>query len=352
MSVIKIFNATNAGQFSDWCNQYGLHLDIYYQTSFLEAEESLNHSSYEIFTFSNGSAVFIYPYLLKPLDNPFALYADISSPYGYAGPYCNDATIFAVAESEFLDYIKSKNVITEFVRYHYLYNEQSMFNANIDNQHNRTIVVLNTAQPSDNIWESEFSSTNRNLVRKLSNEQFEFTILNTLEPALFDTFINMYKLTMNNVNASQDYYFTKKYFYDLKDGLGEKLKLAIISKDDVIYSASLFFISAGILTYYLSARNLDFPKVPATNLLLSKMAFWANEHQINHFNLGGGLRNTEDDYLLKFKKNFSKSITPFFIGKRIHNTNVYAQLMDYYIEQKGLDNFNNNKHLLQFYRTI
>ncbi len=352
MSVIKIFDAANSYQFSAWCDEHQLMLDIFYQPGFLETEALLNDAKYEIFTFSNNHAVFVYPYLLKPLGESFSSYSDMISPYGYAGPFCNDPSVLATAELYFLDYIVSKKVVTEFVRYHYLYNEHYMFNTNIENVHNRTVVVLNTAQASEMIWESEFSVTNRNLVRKLKKDQFEFQIDDDLQPDELDTFINMYKLTMDNANASQDYYFNKKYFYDLKDKLKTQLKLATVRKDGVIYSSSLFFNSAGILTYYLSARNLDFPKVAATNLLLSEMSFWASNHHINYFNLGGGLSNTEDDHLFKFKKNFSRTTMLFFIGKRIHDKKIYKDLTDHFIQMKGFDNFNNIRHMLQFYRTI
>ena len=43
--------------------------------------------------------------------------------------------------------------------------------------------------------------------------------------------------------------------------------------------------------------------------------------------LGGGISAKADDPLLVFKKNFSRLSVPFYIGKRIHNSTAYQQLI-------------------------
>jgi lipid II:glycine glycyltransferase (peptidoglycan interpeptide bridge formation enzyme) len=97
-------------------------------------------------------------------------------------------------------------------------------------------------------------------------------------------------------------------------------------------------------------RNLDFLKIPSTNLLYTKVAEWAKERGFHSVNIGGGRTNSDDDSLFKFKKNFSQQLRPFYIGKRIHRDDVYRELIERYRTLHGQEKFQEVKHLLQFYR--
>ena len=123
-----------------------------------------------------------------------------------------------------------------------------------------------------------------------------------------------------------------------------------ITKNGVTYSSALFFLGGGIITYYLSARYFEFAKIASTNLLLSKTAAWAREQGFKNFNFGGGSSSDQHNSLFKFKTNFAKYTVPFFIGKRIHNMEVYEELRSRYIDQHGAEVYEQVKHFLQFYR--
>ena len=194
----------------------------------------------------------------------------------------------------------------------------------------------------------EYSSTNRNLVRKLEKEGFEYLITNKKQD--LDEFIEMYYSTMSNVGANTFYYFQKELIQKLFKDLEEKIFLAKVHKVGVAYCYSLFFISGGIATYYLSARNPEYGKIPATNYLLSKTVEYLKEKQLKILNFGGGLTNDLNDSLFIFKSNFSRTNKNFYVGKRIFNYEIYNQIINDYILSHGLDNFEQKKHILQFYR--
>ena len=165
--VISIFNKDNHSDYMRLILNMNLNLDIYYYPVYLDIDAKMQGGTYEIFTVADGKSIFIYPYIKLPFVKlGWDKYFDITSPYGYCGPYCEDAVLFKIAEQEFIKYI-STYCVTEFVRYHYQYNVNLKFTEQITNIKNRTIVVLNTNQPWETIWEKEFSSTNRYLVRKL-----------------------------------------------------------------------------------------------------------------------------------------------------------------------------------------
>lgn len=348
MTTKYIVSSLNLDNYYELLSRFELQLDIYYQPDFLEIDAKIQNGSYEIFIVTRDKFIFIYPYIKLPFNNnEFKDFYDITSPYGYCGPFCNSELFFDDAESLLTEYL-SKWCVSEFVRYHFSYNFNLKFKQNIINIHNRTIITLDLNQTWENIWMNEFSSTNRNLIRKLEKESFIYT--ETLDNKDLDDFVDMYYSTMKNANADSFYYFTKDLIKSLYFDLGDKIMLVKVEKEGVVYGYSLFFLSGEIATYYLSARNINFVKIPATNYLLSKTAELLKYKNINLINFGGGLTNESDDYLFKFKSNFSKTKQPFFIGKRIYNNEIYQKIVKDWILVHGIDDYESKKQKLQFYR--
>lgn len=347
---IKVYNKNNFYEYKELLANNELSLDIYYQPEFLDIEAGVRGGEFEIFTLTKTETrqVFIYPYIKVSLTEEYPEYFDITSPYGYAGPYCNDNLFFSQGEDAFVKYIRTQNILTEFVRYHFLYNKEMRFSKKIINELNRSLVVIDLRKDWTSIWMNGMSMNNRNHFRRLEREGYTFEINESTEH--LDEFVDVYYQTMKNASADNSFYFEREYFYQLFTSLHGKVKLARVVKDGITYSAVIFFISGNILHYYLMGRNLDYPKVPSSIPLYINIAKWAKEIGVELLNIGGGLTNSPDDMLFKFKKSYSKQIMPFYIGKRIHNPVVYQQLIDTWISDKGVDAFEKVKHILQFYR--
>lgn len=345
--TLQVYNQSNIDHLPVPVQAFLSTLDIYYQPCFLASDAHMQGGTYELAVCTNETEIWVYPYILLPI--PETEYVDLSSPYGYAGPVATSENLLEEAEALFVSHItERKEIITEFVRYHYLYNEQHFFSQNCSNLLNRKVVVLPTNN-AEEIWMNEFSGTNRNLVRKLEKEGYEWEIAPFNEKDV-TAFREAYRANMVHSGATDFYFFEETFFQDLIERLGDQLLFAKVEKDGVIFASALFFVSGKIVTYYLSARNLEHPKVPASNLLLSKMAFWATENDMEFLNFGGGLSLDEHDFLFKFKSNFSKQTRDFYIGKRIHNPTIYAELQQHYIAKNGEDAFAKVRPILQFYR--
>jgi hypothetical protein len=346
-SMFQVFKQLDNQGLPQEVLDYVHSLDIYYQPEFLACDAHMQGGHYEIAVYSEGDDLWVYPYIVLPIPNSDCF--DLSSPYGYAGPVESSENIYDAAEKAFMAEIASrKNVVTEFVRYHYKYNETCFFEQNITNLLNRRIVVLQT-KDREQVWMKSFSGTNRNLVRKLQKEGYMWSVSVFAEQDV-KAFQQAYHANMVHSGATDFYFFSDSFFLDLIQALGDKLLFAKVEKDGIVYASALFFISGNLATYYLSARNLEFPKVPASNLLLSEMAFWCVDHKIESLNFGGGLSLDENDYLFKFKSNFSKEIHDFHIGKRIHQQGVYEDLQRQFIAKHGAVAFAKVRHILQFYR--
>lgn len=345
---IKIYNKINQSEYLDFLKDTSPNLDIYYQPDFLSLEAEIQQGEYEVFTACKENKAFIYPYIKLPFAETFSGYSDITSPYGYSGPYTSDDIMFIAGENSFMQYAIDNKFVAEFIRYHYLYNDKNKFSIKTENLLNRTIVTIDLSQTWQKIWEEEFSSPNRNRIRKLEKEGFQYTI--TEQPSDIDDFIALYYHTMKNANADPFYFFDKGLLKRLYKQLGTNIILAKVFKDNKTYSSGLFFVSGGIITYYLGARNIEHPDVAGTNFLFSGTIQWAIQNGIRLMNLGGGLTNDPDDFLFRFKKNFSRTYRPFFIGKRIHNTKNYELLRENFIHTHGRETYEQKKNILQFYR--
>jgi len=344
---INIYTIQTAKEYSEKFAEWINRLDIYYDQNYLACDAEMQKGEFEIFTVSDGKDVFIYPYIKLKINNEGNKF-DITSPYGYAGPFCSNKKLFNESEKVFNDYIFNSGCVTEFVRYHYLYNKEFQFSHNIQNHINREMVVMDMTEGWEKIWSNQYSVTNRNLIRKLEKEGYKVTFHDDTKH--LNDFIDLYEDTMKNAGAENFYFFSRKYYFNLFEKLAGKIFLTRVIKDDHVYSSSLFFKSGGILTYYLSARDLKNYAIPSSNLMISETAKLGVLENQKVFNLGGGRSIIEDDALLKFKKNFYKHTTTFKIGKRIHNNAFYSELKHKYITDFGAKKYEERKNILQFYR--
>lgn len=346
---IKVFHQQDEDNYTSLLKKYNLNLDIYYSLGFLNIEASYQGGIAEIYTVFDENNIFIYPYIRVRLSIPgFENYSDLTSPYGYCGPYVNNASFLKIGEEAFIEYVQQQNVVSEFVRYHFLYNKDIFFTIGIENLINRTLILTELNHSWDEIFMTQFSRDCRNLVRKMEKENFQYTISSS--PQNLDHFLQLYYKTMDKVKAEDIYYFPESYIKGLFSNLKNQIYYAEVTRDSEVYSAGLFFASGGIVNYYLSSRNLKHSQFPSTNYLLSSTIKYFATNGMSFFNLGGGLSNKPEDTLFRFKKLFSKKQLFFYIGKRIHNRNAYSQLTEQYIQRKGKEHYESKKHFLQFYR--
>lgn len=323
-------------------------LDIYYQPAFLKADTRINPGEFELFTVNEASEWFIYPYIKMPVPGHTG-YFDITSPYGYAGPYADSPRLFEIGEKLLVEYLMHASIVTEFIRYHYVYNASAKFQQNVSNHQNRTIVTLPLNETADVLWNTHFSDTNKRHVKKMRKEGY---LVNFYEgDTWLNEFISLYEATMHRANATPFYYFPHPFYFDLVSSLGDKVFIGRVERERDVLISALFFKSGGFLTYFLSGKSAAHVNLPSANYLFSEVALRFCQSGYSFLNFGGGLTNLPDDSLLRFKKNFSTSTRDFFIGKRIHRADIYEQLVRNYIQQHGEEKFQAVKHILQFYRT-
>ncbi len=81
----------------------------------------------------------------------------------------------------------------------------------------------------------------------------------------------------------------------------------------------------GALTEYLYTSSYS--------LLYSEMIKFGIEKGCKYLHAGGGTTSNNDDNLLQFKLNFSKSTSDFYIGKKNHKETIYKDVVNQWIEK-------------------
>lgn len=321
--MIKILDNSST-QWNDYINKMPeFTRDIYFTKEYCALSLDDNSKNIKLFIYQKEENLALYPFLIT---NVFSynskFYYDIETPYGYGGPISNtDNKLFLKEfEDEFSLYCMSNNIIAEFIRFHPLISNQDIFKENIIIEKNRLTTFINLNRPIDEIWKTDISSKNRNVIRKALNSGLKVSIDKNISK-----FKDIYFLTMKRLNANKDYYFSDEYFEKLS-----KLDIVCISiqKDDLTIASAIFLKHKNFFHYHLSGSLSKYLKYAPNNLLLWSAIKYANEHGFSKFHFGGGLSSDTRDKLFKFKKSFCSNTADFYIGKRIHNKKIYDLLID------------------------
>lgn len=315
--------------------------DIYYTSDYYKLYEQNGDGKAKLFVYKEEKNMVLYPFMLNEIKELYfdTRFYDIESAYGYGGPITNsyDKEFLNNFENNFMRYCIKSNIVAEFIRFHPLIKNENIFSKNIDVSHNRTTVYLELSKGIDRIWNEDISSKNKNKIRKAEKSNLIVEVNSN-----YEEFKEIYFKTMDKVNASDNYYFNDKYYEKIQNNRG--MFLFNVKKDDVTISSAIFMAQGEYFHYHLSGSRKEYLKFAPNNLLLWEAIKFACKHGAKKFHLGGGLNNNLEDNLIIFKKSFSNNTAKFYIGKRVHNQEVY----DYIIGEWEKKNNKKSNLFLQY----
>ena len=148
----------------------------------------------------------------------------------FQGAYGYNGVLFSTLDNEFVQtffdafesFCANQNIIAEFVRMGFFFNSKFHLRENFSVLFNQKNIVVNLL--NDNIWKDSYEYSTRKNINKALSYNLEFH-KNNGEKISFDhleTFINLYKNTMQRNNADEYYYFNHEYFKNLALFLGTK----------------------------------------------------------------------------------------------------------------------------------
>ena len=302
--------------------------DIYFHPDYVSLNCNKNNSEGFLFYNRDKDNIWINPFI--KIKSPSFInfnkhnYYDIETAYGYGGPISNklDNNFIKESNKKFLLWVNSNNIVSEFVRFHPLFDTTYYTSSEFEILDNRITCSLDLNKVNDdNI--SPFKSKVKNMIKKA---------LKTTETSIshdkkdFIHFRELYLDLMMNKEAEKETLFSSLYF--------EKLFNLILENGfmSVVKNKNLEIIAIGVLKkkkkschYHLSAsRHYDYPGV--NNLIIYNAALHAKKNKFDILHLGGGNINNQDDKLFKFKNSMSTNNHKYYIGKRINNMDVYKKL--------------------------
>ena len=326
--------------------------DVYFTPVYYSLYQNYGDGEALCFVFEKNGNIALYPFLKNPI-TPLGYeldkeYYDIQGAYGYNGLVASTDDVAFIAEfwKQFDAYCQENDIIAEFMRFHPLMKNQHLTSPKMKIFFSRHTVSLDLSLSLDDIWMQQFSSKNRNMIRKAEKEGVII-----IESNDYDVFRKLYDNTMAHLNAESYYFFPQSYYDEFKQSFKEDGILCLAMFEGKVIAGSMFMFSKNYAHYHLSARDREYSKCAANNLILWYGVQKAKERGCKWFHFGGGTTGEEDDSLLLFKQNFSKTKTEFWIGKRVHNPEVYESIVERW-KTKYPESYAHNKVKLLGYREI
>lgn len=324
--------------------------DIYFTPEYYSLYQNYGDGEACCFVFEKDGDIVLYPFLRNPIATlGYQLdkeYFDIQGAYGYNGIVASSyENNFISSFWESFDVWCQKNsIVAEFSRFHPLLNNQNLASPKMKTFYSRHTVALDLTD--DDIWMNQISSKNRNMIRKAEKEGVAI-----IESDDYETFRKLYNGTMTDLHAEGFYFFPPEYYNEYKQTFKNKSLLCLALYEGKVIAGSMFMYSNDYAHYHLSARNREYSRLAANNLILWYGIQKAKERGCKWLHFGGGTTGNDDDSLLKFKRDFSKTLGEFWIGKRVHNEIVYNEIIQQW-QANYPESYSANKIKLLGYREI
>jgi hypothetical protein len=246
----------------------------------------------------------LYPFLVRDLGEGRC---DLTSAYGAGGPY---GTGHGWRQG-FVDEARAHGVVSEFVRFHPILENQIVAAGMEVGELEPNITVQ--VQATDDELVAQMEPTARNKLRKAMRAGVEVR-----EHRDLDRFASLYLETMRGMGADPFYLFPAEFFARL-ERLGDALVVL-----DADTAAGIFLSGGGAMHYFLAGSTLEARKLASANLVLFEAMRRARDAGLETLVLGSGL--TEGDSLNRFKRSIGAGRAPKTIGKAVHDAAAYAEL--------------------------
>lgn len=268
------------------------------------------------------------PLVIRPIAG--TNWYDATSVYGYAGPLSNQQDfrvshyLIEYFKEEFKKYCKNNDIVTAFSRLHPLINQEiffSNFGEVVDV--NRTVSIDLCLSPEEQ--RRQYRKSNKYEINKLRRNGFVVDVAKGKSE--IDRFIEIYFETMDRVEASSYYYFSKDYFYNFLSNSHFGSKLLVAKHEGKVVAGAIFTITNKIMQYHLAGTTEDYIRQTPMKLILDEARLLGNELNLEYLHLGGGVGGSDEDSLFRFKSGFSKSFMQFSVWKYIANSERYSLLV-------------------------
>jgi hypothetical protein len=305
--------------------------DIYFQPDYGLAYASGKTDQYLLFCFQQEERLWAYAFLKRKLPDHLRTpgtndWFDLESPYGYSGPVANtnDNLFLESANKAFDEWCLRENIVAEFIRLHPLLNNLRWVSSRAESIADRKTVSLDlTGEESDAY---SISKNGFEMVKKARRSGLELDSAG--DPASFADFFRLYEKTMRRLEADQFYFFSNEHFTALMNIVKSNGWLITCCFEGKMVSAAIFLRGTTWMHYHLSASDPDNRMPGSMNAIIFEAARIGKSSDLTKLHLGGGTTAEDSDSLFKFKRKMATDEHQFSVSKRVHNPDVYEEIVD------------------------
>lgn len=304
--------------------------DYHFRPEYLVAHELDGRGEALCAAVADGERVFLYPFLLSPVSLPTlrGRHHDVQSPYGYSGPIlstqADEPSFLRACWRTFSEWCVERGVVAEFVRFHPLVNNHRWAPEEMTVQRNRSTVAIHLSEYESGVWSDPYYRTHRNMIRKAERTGLHTVVVSAT--AALRWFPGLYTETHTLLGGSSETRFSREYFASLMSSGSDAQWVEVVKGGEDLVTAAWMLDGEYVTTAHLMCYSATRREAGATNLLYHGAAIEAGRRGKQLLQMGGG-RSGDSDPLYRFKCSLSPHRAEFHIGKRCHNSAVYAQLV-------------------------
>ena len=349
----KILTLLEANEWSKWLSSLpSSYKDVYFSPDYYSLYQAYGDGEANCYVFIDGDKVALYPFMKNSINIlGYELdkdYYDIQGAYGYNGLIANTQNTTFINEvwHRFDEWCQQHDIVAEFMRFHPIINNYELAGNHFHVIYDRETVYIDLSQSLEEIFQGCEKSTRQHIRKAMKSIE--------IQPAFYSeenvkTFYQIYHENMVHVNSIPYLFFNEDHFRRMFHN--ENIEFFIAYQDNTPIACYSGLVSKDYYSNYLRASKTDYNKTGVNTLMYCSMIQSAKAHGCKYVHLGGGSNDDPENSLLKYKMNYSKTLSHFYIGKRIHNPIVYNDIVRQWKERHP-DSFNNHSKMLLGYREI
>jgi serine/alanine adding enzyme len=343
METLRVFSLKEAAEWKHWFEMLpDRYKDPFYTPEYLAAHQYTEKLSPICIVYQLDDRFAMYPFLMGCVnDLGYELnrsYFDIQGPYGYNGVVANsfDVEFLSLFKNRFLQWCVDECVIAEFVRYNPVSGNQN-FSLWLE----PLFLMENVLIPLDNyedVWRNSYHKKVRKAVRKANRKGLKYISFDgkSISNEYFNEFVAIYYHMLDRNNADTSYYFSKDFLRYIKDNLADHSLFSFALLDEKPISTELTLIGKSNAYGFLGGTLSDFYEYSPNSYIQDEIVKNLILKGVNKYNRGGGIRN--EDAIYRFKKSFSLSYeSKFYIGSKIHNEEIYSEIVTQWESKSGTE---------------
>ena len=317
--------------------------DVYFTPEYYSLYEKNGDGKACCFVFEEEGSVAIYPFMKNSVN---LLGYQLDDEYNGMIVNSNDKAFIDKTWDAFDRYCDENHIVAEFTRFHPILKNKELGRGHFDVIFDRHTVYMDLAQTEEEIFKG-FDKSTRQHVRKAS-KSIDIRPVQYTEDNV-DIFNSIYRANMEHVHSIPYLFFSKEHFrrmFQMND-----IEFFIAYQDDIPIACYSGLVSKDYYSNYLRASLTEYNKTGVNTLMYWSMIKSAKAHGCRFVHFGGGSNSNPDNSLLKYKMNFSKSLSDFHIGKKIHNATIYDEIVRQWMD-KHPESYDVHRKMLLGYREI